>query len=291
MLPVADTDLGKYLEELDSMTEDTIGGQGDEWLRRTSQFASWTVCLILAVDYLHDMRIKHRDIKPSNILVRNTTVYLTDFGTSRIIPEDATTGTASVYGPMTRRYVAPEALRDSERRGRSTDIFSLGCVLLEMATIQNGGSGARDRFTKLRQDSTDSLSFAENPSATLQWINYLGSLMDQSNRLALDLSFLMLDPDSKHRITARQLVAIVSSTALLEKQASTHSSGCNECHRIILGWPRPDPWNLHSIFRAYAERGYPKNPEDALKALPPQDWETAKKQWLFRHMWWEQPFR
>src|ERR1700712_326712 len=115
MLPVADTDLGKYLEELDSTIEETTMQQRTEWLRRTNQFNTWIVCLILAVDYLHEKRIKHRDIKPSNILVRNNTVYLTDFGTSRIIPEDATTGTASIYGPMTRRYVAPEALRDSER--------------------------------------------------------------------------------------------------------------------------------------------------------------------------------
>jgi serine/threonine protein kinase len=283
MLPVADTDLGKYLEELDSTIEEMTMKQQVERLRRTNQFNTWIVCLILAVDYLHEKRIKHRDIKPSNILVRNNTIYLTDFGTSRIIPEDATTGTASIYGPMTRRYVAPEALRDSERRGRSTDIFSLGCVFLEMATIQKGHNGARDRFSKLRHDSTGLSSFAENPYATLQWINYLGSLGAGSKCHALDLAFLMLDPDSKQRITARQLITVIVTISTEEERPGMQLSSCDKCYQAIL---ETDPSSLHSRFRAEARRDYPEDPEAALNTPPPHNWEAAKKKWLHSHMWW-----
>ena len=50
----------------------------------------------------------HKDIKPKNVLVKGTTVYLTDFGTARIWEDDTgttTTGGAAVFTP---RYCAPE---------------------------------------------------------------------------------------------------------------------------------------------------------------------------------------
>jgi serine/threonine protein kinase len=88
------------------------------------------------------------DIEPQNILVHNVRhssingtdpfkIYLTDFGTSRFYPSVADTETDSLT-PFTRAYAAQEVILQ-ERRGLSADIFSLGCVYVEMlATVLDG---------------------------------------------------------------------------------------------------------------------------------------------------------
>lgn len=79
------------------------------------------------------------DIKPQNILVRrnrsNSTglmfeVYVADFGIARSYDkaeEIMTDGWTS----FTRKYAAPEVVQQ-ESRGLAADIFSLGCIFLEM---------------------------------------------------------------------------------------------------------------------------------------------------------------
>ncbi|KAF2737956.1 kinase-like protein, partial [Polyplosphaeria fusca] len=131
MLPVAECNMSDYLTTLDAME---LGTERDELRRRALQ---WPGCLIRAFDYLHDKRTKHRDVKPSNILIKGGTVYLADFGISKMVDGDETTGSYGYVGAHTRNYSAPEVLEeeDETRRGRSVDIYSLGCIFLELATV------------------------------------------------------------------------------------------------------------------------------------------------------------
>lgn len=80
---------------------------------------------------MHEQRIRHKDIKPHNVLVHSSAVIFTDFGSSldsSQISHSTTEGTPSAY---TRRYAAPEVL-EHEERSSSSDVWSLGCVLLEV---------------------------------------------------------------------------------------------------------------------------------------------------------------
>src|SRR5436305_211229 len=83
------------------------------------------------------------DIKPENILVKRLPgaifpdspyyrVYLCDFGISEMFfdSEDSQTET---FSGMTRRYCAPE-VHHYASHGTAADIFSLGCVFVEIAT-------------------------------------------------------------------------------------------------------------------------------------------------------------
>ena len=93
-------------------------------------------CLSEAVRYLQAtaIGIKHKDIKPANIVVDHfDSPFLTDFGIAHryASPEEVDT---SGYTEKTKKYACPEAL-DEENRNYSADIFSLGCVFLEIATI------------------------------------------------------------------------------------------------------------------------------------------------------------
>ena len=89
----------------------------------------------------------HYDLKPDNILYRSGKFILSDFGLSRLSEEDD--GSDSLYRNGAKDYWAPECLSLQEgfqRRpiGRSSDLWSFGCILLEMLTyLQQGPSGVK----------------------------------------------------------------------------------------------------------------------------------------------------
>lgn len=93
-------------------------------------------CIASALAYLHEQRIKHKDLKPSNILLTPTNIYLTDFGTSTDFSEMTTSATDGDERG-TRKYFAPE-VANYLASGRPADIFSLGCVYLEICYVYYG---------------------------------------------------------------------------------------------------------------------------------------------------------
>ncbi|PIO55174.1 kinase domain protein, partial [Teladorsagia circumcincta] len=112
-------------------------GLDEELVRR------YTNSLLRAVAYMHSQKVVHRDIKPANIFLDlHCVLKLGDFGCSVRLRDQAT-----VYGEIaeyagTVQYMAPEVLtyggmaEDGKYRGygRAVDIWSIGCVVLEMST-------------------------------------------------------------------------------------------------------------------------------------------------------------
>lgn len=81
----------------------------------------------------HGQGLIHRDVKPANILLEKGVerAVLTDFGLARAADDVSMTRLGVVAG--TPEYMSPEQARGEALDGRS-DLFSLGCVLYEMAT-------------------------------------------------------------------------------------------------------------------------------------------------------------
>ncbi|KAF2835012.1 kinase-like protein, partial [Patellaria atrata CBS 101060] len=128
--PAAEYNLHQYMElypELDSM----YSGEGMFSARRTVE--RFFGCLASALGFLHNQSIRHKDIKPQNILVHKHQIYLTDFGLALDFAQLDGSFTSGTGNAFTRRYAAPEVLL-GERRDRKADIFSLGCVFLEIYT-------------------------------------------------------------------------------------------------------------------------------------------------------------
>ncbi|MCJ1245319.1 hypothetical protein MMC30_002523 [Trapelia coarctata] len=123
MSPVADCDLSEFLRQAPRSQE------------KLSSLRTFFGCLATAMWYLHRIHIRHKDIKPSNILVHNGNVLLTDFGLSR----DCNHTRSTTEGPtgLTPKYCAPE-VAGYDPRSYSSDIWSLGCVYLEMITVLKG---------------------------------------------------------------------------------------------------------------------------------------------------------
>lgn len=78
-------------------------------------------------------RIIHRDIKPGNIFLDQTlNVKLGDFGLSRIMGEQSEYAQTRVGTPY---YMSPEQVTEA-RYNEQSDIWSLGCLIYEMAALR-----------------------------------------------------------------------------------------------------------------------------------------------------------
>lgn len=109
----------------------------------------YTLELLEGLAYLHESGIVHRDIKPENILLDfNGIIKYVDFGAARKIAKNGTkvheghtkslsSSSDANQGMIgTPMYMAPESITGSKHKGAfgADDVWSLGCVVLEMIT-------------------------------------------------------------------------------------------------------------------------------------------------------------
>lgn len=96
------------------------------------QMQEWTKQILSALAYCHGKGVMHRDIKGKNILInkQNKMVKLCDFGSAAVLGKDVEKATEDYnYTPL---WTAPEIL--TGEYDRKVDIWSLGCVVIEMAS-------------------------------------------------------------------------------------------------------------------------------------------------------------
>ncbi|PVH99328.1 hypothetical protein DM02DRAFT_435918 [Periconia macrospinosa] len=201
MSPVAEGDLKDFLNDCAS---DAKGNPHS----RKSFTRSFFGCLTSALSYLHDNTIRHKDIKPQNVLVSQHTIYLTDFGISldwSEIGHSTTTGPT----PKTARYCAPE-VSEYEPRNTSSDMWSLGCVFLEIWTVLKGETVA-NLHAFLEANLTLSSCYHLNTEATFQWMKNLESKPTLADNPPLDWIRHLLVEDKGKRWTARQLLSEIET--------------------------------------------------------------------------------
>ena len=87
-----------------------------------------------AIQHMHERRIMHRDLKPANIfLTLDGTVKVGDLGLSREMSENTIQAHSKVGTPL---YMSPEVLKGDGYDFKS-DIWSLGCILYELAMLKS----------------------------------------------------------------------------------------------------------------------------------------------------------
>ena len=85
--------------------------------------------LLRGLKYIHSSNILHRDLKPSNLLLNaNCDLKICDFGLARTTSE---TDFMTEY-VVTRWYRAPELLLNCSEYTAAIDIWSVGCIFMEI---------------------------------------------------------------------------------------------------------------------------------------------------------------
>ncbi|KAF2824229.1 kinase-like protein [Ophiobolus disseminans] len=222
--PATEWDLDKYMDDLCDDAQ-----RGSELKLRAKSLIIFLGCLSNAIYFIHSQKVKHMDIKPKNLLVRlrygnSYRIYVADFGIARAYTSAADAETDSPTS-FTRTYAAPEVVHQ-DTRGFSADIFSLGCVFMEMmATLSScfridGAHDGRQRLLDVRKAASANSSFYANIGVVRQW--YYGLVEhyafapswdlhpDKIPKEMLDMIPRMISKTSTSRPTASTLIAIAA---------------------------------------------------------------------------------
>lgn len=224
--PVAVCDLGTFFEDVDHLVSSTtmapdessgidypaMGKRLSQLGIKTSQdwhsirqdalvrLRGMVGCICSAIAYLHDRSIRHKDIKPSNILLSATGLWVTDFGSStdfsgysQSITQNGERGTPKYFAPEVAEY---------EPNGRPADIFSLGCVIFEMACLCNMYSQSFLQSLRPKKD----MSFHANLDGIMHWFNFSGTEVQwPADQHLMALAREMLHRDPQKRPTAPEI--------------------------------------------------------------------------------------
>ncbi|KAL3334179.1 hypothetical protein AABB24_030769 [Solanum stoloniferum] len=167
--------------------------------------------LLRGLKYIHSAHVIHRDLKPSNLLLNaNCDLKICDFGLARPNLENEN---MTEY-VVTRWYRAPELLLNSSDYTAAIDVWSVGCIFMELMNRKPLFAG-KDHvhqirlLTELLGTPTESdLSFLRNEDAK-RYIRQLphhprqqlAKVFPHVNPLAIDLVDKMLTLDPTRRIT------------------------------------------------------------------------------------------
>ena len=155
----------------------------------------------LALDHCHSHGVVHRDVKPENILLSPQGAVLLDFGHAwaPAITRSADSHDAKKYIVGTPNYVSPEQVSGRRMADSRSDIYSLGCVLLEMLTGELPFAAASARGSMQRR--------VDEPPPDIRAIR-----PDVPEELAVVLKrAMMIDPAERY-MSARQMADALTST-------------------------------------------------------------------------------
>ncbi|KAH7348965.1 kinase-like domain-containing protein [Rhexocercosporidium sp. MPI-PUGE-AT-0058] len=190
MSPVAECDLKDFLDRYPSL-------EGDR-----EPIRGFFGCLCSAVLYLHHSNIRHRGLKTSNILVYEGRVLITNLEEAHDWNDDELRSrTTLMTDPFEHIYAAPEVF-NAESRNSSSDIWSLGCVYMEMMTVLRG-----ETFTSQSiffEENGDRRPIFYSPLAINDWLTHLQSDEDPE---PLKWIRQMLQSVPQNRVTSSQLMA------------------------------------------------------------------------------------
>ena len=109
------------------------------------QLYEYVYQILQGLAYLHAPQedqawTSHHDLKPENILIDTGRVAITDFGMSHLKPIAEGSGVTASRVLGTSEYAPPEAFNESggrakKQHGRAFDMWSMGCIMMEIAVI------------------------------------------------------------------------------------------------------------------------------------------------------------
>ncbi|XP_019958985.2 serine/threonine-protein kinase Nek10 isoform X1 [Paralichthys olivaceus] len=127
--------------------------------------------MCLALRYLHEeKRIVHRDLTPNNIMLgEKDKVTITDFGLAKQKQDNSKL--TSVVGTIL--YSCPEVVKN-EPYGEKADIWALGCILYQMATLHppfysSNMLSLASKIVEADYEPVEEGSFSERVTDMIRW--------------------------------------------------------------------------------------------------------------------------
>ena len=171
----------------------------------------------------------HRDLKPNNILVNADRFLVADFGLSKFKSGSQTSKTPHRGGGGD--YLPPESedLEDGMRKGlisRSSDIWSLGCIILEVLTFMLRGAKGVVEFKRKRKIHVAEWKVTtfygkgrQVSSNVIEWMTALREICSPSEKQLVNLIQTMLLSIPDHRpdaATVANKLCLITITELLD---------------------------------------------------------------------------
>ncbi|KAL9244347.1 hypothetical protein vseg_018133 [Gypsophila vaccaria] len=173
--------------------------------------------LLRGLKYIHSANVIHRDLKPSNLLINaNCDLKICDFGLARPTAENE----HMTEYVVTRWYRAPELLLNSSDYTAKIDVWSVGCIYMELMNRRPLFPG-KDHVNQMRlltellgTPTESELQFLHSEDAK-RYIRQLppqprqplGQLFSHVHPLAIDLVEKMLTFDPTKRISVEEALS------------------------------------------------------------------------------------
>lgn len=134
--------------------------------------------LVLALNYIHSKHIIHRDLKPQNVfLTKSGIVKLGDFGVARSLDSSFACAQTIVGTP----YYLPPEIWAGQGYNAKADVYSLGCVIYEMAALDKpyAGDNTAQLYSNLMRQSYKPLP----QQYSLQFRNLVDGMLNHSQMM------------------------------------------------------------------------------------------------------------
>ena len=222
ILPLAEGDMAEWL----------MRPRPPDWLQaldvpdRRACLYRLIYALVSGLSFLHREKngsiTAHHDLKPQNILVFEQELKIADFGRShlRFLDQGSETEAGShlgTYEYQPPEYWEPDGTHAKVRHGRAFDMWSLGCIMIEMITLiaydwdPRKMAEFRDRRRnnrhkgkpKLAEKHSPDCSFHNNWTIVEEWVQELQT-HDGSQKFnsTLNVALQMMNQDRDSRLYA-----------------------------------------------------------------------------------------
>ena len=203
----------------------------------------------------------HHDLRPQNVLVDGATFLLADIGLSRF--KELTEGSATSSKSAVGFYVAPEcedfsALDETNRTqiiGRSSDIWSLGCMMMEILVYMKLGVEGVKKFEDERNYRFGQTTLhrfhhgpsEEEPAVAVHLMALLNSASMRSERLLIELirQILQLNPSPRpnaDEVERRMLFIAIDTISQGIGSSYARICGKGSVHRAFIEQMQFESW-------------------------------------------------